>query len=152
MADPCISRHHNCVCVPRTVTVPPCTAFLPDLSRLTLRKDDPPVVVVPTATYVTPPPQSAPKPPPKPTLVAKLLQYRGSNVNAWGKGTAPFLSGPMQFLAVVRYLLRRVQRCLSSGVGATCTAHLQSKRQNVIGVEQRLCVSGRIKPATVTGQ
>lgn len=84
-------------------------ALLPDLSRLALREYGPPVVVVvPTAMDVTPPPKRAlhpkPKPKPKPTLVAKLLKDRGSNANAWGKGTDAYLAGPMHFLAVVRYL------------------------------------------------
>lgn len=41
---------------------------------------------------------------PTKTLVAKLLKDRGSNRNAWGKGTAEFLPGPMSFPALVRYL------------------------------------------------
>jgi len=41
---------------------------------------------------------------PTKTLVAKLLRDLGSNKDAWGKGTAEFLPGPMSFPALVRYL------------------------------------------------
>lgn len=102
--------------------------LVPDLSHLALHEDDDrsvaAVVAVPTAAddgsepeswsaiYITPPPKRVRHPGddddrdwPKPTLVAKLLKHRGSNVNAWGKGTDDaFLAGPTTFLAMVRYL------------------------------------------------
>lgn len=97
-------------------------ALVPDLSRLTLHEcGDRPVAI---GTYPTPPPKRALPPgeattipngadfpkssggsrAPTKTLVAKLLKDRGSNVDAWGKGTAEFLPGPMNFPALVRYL------------------------------------------------
>lgn len=104
-------------------------ALVPDLSRLDLREDGnnnngSVLPVVPTAAdeetdaasssavYVTPPPKRSVRLKgdagdsgrPKRTLVAKLLKHRGSSVDAWGKGAAEFLAGPVAFLTMVRYL------------------------------------------------
>lgn len=100
-------------------------ALVPDLSCLALHEagNESVLPVVPTAAdeevdaasssavYVTPPPKRpmrhkgyGDKDSPKRTLVAKLLKHRGSNANAWGKGAAEFLAGPVTFLVTVQYL------------------------------------------------
>ncbi|MBD39708.1 MAG: hypothetical protein CMB11_04900 [Euryarchaeota archaeon] len=98
-------------------------ALVPDLSCLALHEagNESVLPVVPTAAdeevdaasssavYVTPPPKRpmrhkgyGDKDSPKRTLVAKLLKHRGSNANAWGKGAAEFLAGPVTFLVTVQ--------------------------------------------------
>lgn len=83
-------------------------AFLPDLSVLSLRKDVPLVATGPIATYGMKSKSFKHahdrESKSKPTLVAKLLKDRGSNVDAWGKSTDAFPDNTESFLAVVRYL------------------------------------------------